>query len=197
MPPARFDEDDDSLVSANCSGGLPLGVVSRKKATLRDQLAAGIHRTRGPLAVRIGSRPGVWLHLAVRIGSGPVLGPGLRLAIRIGSRAGLNPQWRVSASGRGSCVAKGAGPPSGQRVPELGQRLPGALQGETSWEPRRRRRGKGWRRRQKCSEDDHDGNEAAMRPGHRGLSFSQGRPNVAASMAGVAPPRTKGALRGR
>src|ERR1700732_152402 len=134
--------------------------------------------TRGELAEWIHPRPvvGLYLGLAVRIGSGPDLRPCLRLAQRIGSWSDLNPCRRVSASE--SCVAESAGPPGGQRAPELGQRLPGSLQGEASWKPRRRRgrRGKGWRRRQNCGEDDHDGNEAAMRPGHRGLSFSQGRP---------------------
>src|SRR6202047_2996719 len=82
--------------------------------------------TRGELAEWIHPRPvvGLYLGLAVRIGSGPDLRPCLRLAQRIGSWSDLNPCRRVSASE--SCVAESAGPPGGPRAPEAG---PGAGRG--------------------------------------------------------------------
>jgi len=178
--PTRCPSDDGAGYASRFSG-LGQGLASSQGATRRDQPAAAVHGTCRESAERIRSRPivGLYLRLAVRIGSRTVFRPDVGQAERIGSWPGLNPRRRVSASGRGSCMAESAGPPGGQRAPELGERLPGALHVGASWEPRRRRgwRGKGWRRCQNCGEDGHDGNEAAMRPGHRGLSFSQGRPN--------------------
>src|ERR1700688_1140851 len=151
-------------------------------------------------AQRIESRPDVRLDLglAVRVESGPVLGPDVGKAQGIDSRPVLDLHGSLPPPRRGSRVHETSGPPAGQGAPDLSQRLPGALEGEASGEPRPRRGGggKGRRRQEDRGEDDHDGNEAAMRAGHRGLSFSQRRPTVAAEMAGAAPPRTKGAQQG-
>ena len=163
---------------ADRSGGLqPQG--SRKNDPA-SHLAAALPGTSRESAERIRAWSSVGLHLLppVRIGPRRGLGPEMGQSQGIGSWPGLNPRCRLGAPGRGSRVRSGCGPPGGQRTPEFRQGLPGAPQGEASGDPRlrRRRRGKGGRRREDRGEEDHDRDEAAMRPGHRGLSFSQRRP---------------------